>query len=159
MGCQGSVAQARGTDEQPLDLRGLEQEWSGVLSGATWRQRVRRRGGHHALRNQPTEQSLHGVEQMVMAARSRARPGPQKSLEQPWRDLCERAHVALVHEAVEQAQGAFLGVEALAERPMMRQETFDVRSQGTLERVREIHTNASPSPRATSRRASRLILV
>ena len=51
------------------------------------------------------------------------------------------------------------GYEALAERSMMRQETFDVHSQGTLERVREIHTNASPSPRATSRRASRLILV
>ena len=136
MGCKGSVAQIGGTDEKPLDLRGLEQKWSRMLSGATWRQRVRRRGGHHALRNQPTEQSLHDVEQMVMAARSRARSGPQKGLEQPWRDLRDRIHVALVHETVEQAQSAFLGVEALAQGSMMGQETLDVCSQGALERVR-----------------------
>ena len=159
MGCKGAVAQAGGTDKKPLDLRRLEQERSGVLGGAAWLQGLRRRGGNHALGHQPTEQSLNSVEQMIMAARSGARARPQKGPEQPWRDLRERAHVALVHEAVEQAQSTFLGVEALAERPMMRQETLDVRSQSALEVGREIHANASPSPRATSRSASRSILV
>ena len=139
-----AIRQRAGRVEQPACLAGVEDERD-PCRGHPPPARAQRRALQQFVRDRPVEQAADNAEQMIEAARRRARPRREEPIQNGWRELLEPLDPVLGAEAHKQPQLGFLADVLARDRPLVLQEGVD----GVLDGHRA--STSSPSPSAISR--------
>jgi hypothetical protein len=133
---------------EPPGLDGVEQERYALL-GDPVAAGLQRGCLQQAPGDRPVQQAAHHAEQVIEAARMRARPGGQEVLQQGGREPVEAADLVFGGEAHQQHQLAGLAVVLAAVRALVRDEPLDRGGDGLGHA-----STCSPLPSATWRSGS-----
>src|SRR5215813_4446495 len=92
---------------------------------------------------------------MIVTPRSLPWPRSQKGIEQSGADFLHRIDLLLNQVAIKEPQRFFFNLESTTESALVREEPFYAFAKEAVETtISGSHKTSSPSPQATSRRAS-----